>query len=52
MLIDTAVWIGVETAEIEAQPIATECPLCFAIVRNSRLDRHTQVVHAGGQPRP
>jgi hypothetical protein len=45
MLIDTAVWIGIETAEIEAQPIATECPLCFAIVRNSRLADHKQAAH-------
>jgi hypothetical protein len=45
MLIDTAVWIGVETAEIEAQPIAVECPECFAIVRGRHLGDHRVAVH-------
>ncbi len=46
MLIDTAVRIGTE--ETDAQPNATECPVCFAIVRRARLADHQQAAHAEG----
>ena len=45
MTVDTAVWIGVADDETEAQPIAVECPTCYAIVRLRRLDDHTKAVH-------
>ncbi len=45
MTIDTAVWIDVADDETEAQPIAVECPECFAIVRGRHLGDHRVAVH-------
>jgi hypothetical protein len=50
--VSTAVRIDVDDAETDAQPIAEECPFCFAIVRKARLDRHFSIAHAGGTERP
>lgn len=41
----TAVWIDIDAAETDAQPIAVECPTCYAIVRTRRLDDHVKAVH-------
>jgi hypothetical protein len=43
MLIGQAVHIELDVTE--AQPMATECPACFAIVRKSRLAAHQEAAH-------
>lgn len=45
MIIDTPVHIALED-EVDPQPIAVECPACFAIVRRSKLTMHAKVMHA------
>jgi hypothetical protein len=47
--IATAVWINVDDTETDAQPVAVECPTCYAIVRTRRLDDHNQAAHTGGE---
>ncbi|HTE69887.1 MAG TPA: hypothetical protein VK942_14185 [Actinomycetes bacterium] len=44
-MIVTAVWIDVPDDETGPQPIAAECPTCYAIVRKARLDQHNQEAH-------
>ncbi len=41
--IDTAV--RMELDQPEAQPVAAECPVCFATVRKARLADHQQAAH-------
>jgi hypothetical protein len=43
--IATAVWINVDDTETDPQPIAAECPECFAIVRGRHLGDHRVAVH-------
>lgn len=46
MNVDTAVHLGIPVDETEPQPIAVECPVCYAIVRAVKLADHTHALHA------
>jgi hypothetical protein len=45
LIVDTPVRMGIEWPEPVTQPMAAECPVCFAIVRKTRLADHQQAAH-------
>jgi hypothetical protein len=46
--IETAVRMEIDALDApHTQPVAAECPVCFAIVRKARLGDHQKSVHAG-----